>query len=51
MRFATVWKHDEQQWFQNITKEVLCIVTVLLNRQIDGVESIDSPQITVGMNF
>jgi hypothetical protein len=41
--FETVWKYCEQQWFQNITKELLSVVTVLLNHQIDDVESIDSP--------
>jgi hypothetical protein len=42
MRFATVWKYCQQQWFQNMTKEVLCVVTVLLSHQIDDVESTDS---------
>jgi hypothetical protein len=43
MPFATVWRYSEQPWFQNMTKEVLCVVTVLLNHQIDDVESINSP--------
>jgi hypothetical protein len=43
MRFATVWKDCEQQLFQNTTKEVLWVLTVLLSHQIDSVESIDSP--------
>jgi hypothetical protein len=43
MRFATVWKYWEQQWFQHMINEVLCVVTVLLNHQIDDMESIDSP--------
>jgi hypothetical protein len=52
MRFATVWKYSEQQWLQNMTKEVLCVVMtkevlcavfVLPSHQIDDVESIDSP--------
>jgi hypothetical protein len=43
MRFATVWKYCEQQWFQNVTKEVLRLVTVLLSHQIGDVESIDAP--------
>jgi hypothetical protein len=42
MRFATIWKDCEQQWFQNMTKEVLYIVIVLFSYQIDDVESIDS---------
>jgi hypothetical protein len=42
MRFAIVWKYYEQQWFQNMTKEVLYVVTVLLSHQINDVESIDS---------
>jgi hypothetical protein len=43
MRFATVWDYCEQQLLQNMTQEVLCISTVLLSRQIDHVESTDSP--------
>jgi hypothetical protein len=43
MRFATVWKYYQQQWFQNTNKEVKCVVTVVLSHQIDDVESIDSP--------
>jgi hypothetical protein len=43
MRFATVWKYREQQWFQNMTKKVLCVVIVLLSHQINDMESIDSP--------
>jgi hypothetical protein len=43
MRFATVWKYCEQQWFQNMLKEILYVVTVLLSHQIDDVEFIDSP--------
>jgi hypothetical protein len=43
MRFVTVWKYCEQQCFQNVTKEVLCVVTVLFSHHIDDVESIDSP--------
>jgi fumarate reductase subunit C len=42
MRFATVWKYYEQQWLQNMAKEVLCIVAVLLSHQIDDVDSISS---------
>jgi hypothetical protein len=42
MLFVIVWKHGEQQWFQNMTKEVLCVATVLLSRQIDDAGSIDS---------
>jgi hypothetical protein len=42
MRFVTIWKYCEQQWFQNMTKQVLCAVTVLFNHQINDVESIDS---------
>jgi hypothetical protein len=43
MRFATVWEYCKQQWFQNMTKEVLCVAAVLLSHQIEDVESIDSP--------
>jgi hypothetical protein len=43
MRVATVWKYCEQQRFQNMIKEVLCVVTVPLSHQIDDVESIGSP--------
>jgi hypothetical protein len=43
MRFATVWKYWEQQWFQNVIKEVPSVVTVLLSHRIDDVEAIDSP--------
>jgi hypothetical protein len=43
MRLATVRKYCGQKWFQNMTKEVICAVTVLLSHQIDDVESIDSP--------
>jgi hypothetical protein len=43
MRFVTVWKYCEQQWFQNITKGVLCVVIVVLSHQINDEESIDSP--------
>jgi hypothetical protein len=43
MQFATVWKYCEQQRFQNITKQGLCIVVARLSHQIDDVESIDSP--------
>jgi hypothetical protein len=43
MRFATIWKYCKQQWFQNMTKEVLGVVTVLLSHQTDDRESIDSP--------
>jgi hypothetical protein len=43
MRFATVWKYSEQQWFQNMAQKVLCVVTALLRYQIDDMESIDSP--------
>jgi hypothetical protein len=43
MRFAAVWKYYGQQWFQNMIKQVLYVVTVLLSRQIDDMESIDSP--------
>jgi hypothetical protein len=43
MRLATVWKYCEQQRFQNMTREALCIVIVLLSHQIDNAESIDSP--------
>jgi hypothetical protein len=43
MRVATVWKYCEQQWFQNMIKEVLCAVTVPLSHQTDDVESIESP--------
>jgi hypothetical protein len=43
MRFAPVRKYYEQQRFQNTTKEILCVVTVLLSYQINDVESIDSP--------
>jgi hypothetical protein len=50
MRFATVRKHCEQQWFQNMTEGVLCVVTVLLSHQIDDVESIGSPR-TVKIDF
>jgi hypothetical protein len=43
MQFATAWKYCEQQWFQNMTKELLCVVTVSLSHEIDEVESIDPP--------
>jgi hypothetical protein len=43
MRFVTVWKYCEQQWFQNMAKKVLCIVTVLLSHQTNDVESINFP--------
>jgi hypothetical protein len=43
MWFATTWEYCKLQWFQNMTKEVLSIVTVLLGHQINDVESIDSP--------
>jgi hypothetical protein len=42
MRFATVWKYGEHQWFQNMTNEALCIVTVLFTHRTDDIESIDS---------
>jgi hypothetical protein len=42
MPFATVWKYYEQQWFQNIIREVLWVVTVPLSHQINDAESIDS---------
>jgi hypothetical protein len=42
-RFATVCKYCEQQWFLNLTKKVLCVVTALFSHQIDDVESIDFP--------
>jgi hypothetical protein len=41
IRFTTVWKYCEQQWFQNMTRELLYIVTVLLSHRIDDVKSID----------
>jgi hypothetical protein len=40
---CAAWKYCEHHWFQNITKEVLCVVTVLISHQINEVESIDSP--------
>jgi hypothetical protein len=43
MRFAIGWKYCEHQWFQNVIKEVLCVVSVLFSHQIDDVEFIDSP--------
>jgi hypothetical protein len=43
MRFAIVWKYCDQQRFQNMAKEVLYGVIVLLSRQFDDLESIDSP--------
>jgi hypothetical protein len=43
MRFATVWKYCEQQWFQNMTMEVRAVITVLLSSQVHDVESINSP--------
>jgi hypothetical protein len=43
MRSATVGKYCEQQWFQNMTEEILWAVIVLLNHQTDDVECIDSP--------
>jgi hypothetical protein len=43
MRFTTVLKYCEQQWCQNMTEEVPCVVAVLLSSQIDDVESIDYP--------
>jgi hypothetical protein len=42
MRFVTVWKYCEQQWFQNMAHEVLWVVTVLLSHQINDVESVDA---------
>jgi hypothetical protein len=42
MWFTTVWKSCERQSFQNMIKEVLCAVTMLLSHHINAVESIDS---------
>jgi hypothetical protein len=42
MQFVTVWKYCDQSQFQNLTKEVLCVVMMPLSHQIDDVESIDS---------
>jgi hypothetical protein len=42
MRLVTVWKYCEQQWFQILTPEVLCVLIVLLSHQTDGMESVDS---------
>jgi hypothetical protein len=38
LRAAVVPKYD------SVTKEVLCVVTMLLSHQIDDAESIDSPR-------
>jgi hypothetical protein len=43
MRFATVCKYCEQQWFQNMTEEALYVATVPASHQADDVESGDFP--------
>jgi hypothetical protein len=43
MRFPAVWKNCGPQGFDNIVKEIVNVVTLLLSHRIDKVKSIDSP--------
>jgi hypothetical protein len=43
MPFPAGCEYYTQQQFQNIAQEVMCVLTLLFNRQINRVKSITSP--------